>query len=133
MLSFKEVFHNNFHLLISVKENMFHFISIIDAGIQKKRHGSGMTTLIISSKRNEWYNEVFKTLKDSSILLKIITKTIEHETKEQKGKFLGIPLGTLDASLLGNMLGGKDIVSAGYGNKQGQGIVRASYCFKMDF
>ena len=70
--------------------------------------------------------KIFKTLKDSSILLKIITK-------KQKGEFLGILLGTLDTSLLGNMLGGKDIVSAGYGNKQGQGIVRASYCFKMDF
>ena len=33
MLSFKEVFHNNLHLLISVKENVFHFSSIIDAGI----------------------------------------------------------------------------------------------------
>ena len=59
MLSFKEVFYNNLHLLISVKENVFHFSSIIDAGIQKKRHGSGMTTLIISNKRNEWYNEDF--------------------------------------------------------------------------
>ena len=76
--------------------------------------------------------KIFKTLKDSSILLKIINKTIEHETKEQKDEFLGILLGTLDASFLGNMLGGKGIVSARYGNKRGQGIVRKSYCFKMD-
>ena len=34
-------------------------------------------------------------------------------------------LGTLGASLLGNLLAGKGIVRAGYGNKNGKGIVRA--------
>ena len=29
----------------------------IDAGIQKKIHGSGTTALIISNKKNEWHNE----------------------------------------------------------------------------
>ena len=41
-------------------------------------------------------------------------------------------LGTLSASFLGNMLAGKGIVRAGYGNK-GKGIVRAGYGSKMDF
>ena len=36
-------------------------------------------------------------------------------------------LGTLGASLLGNLLPGKGITRAGYGNKQGKGIVRAGY------
>ena len=36
-------------------------------------------------------------------------------------------LGTLLASLLGNVLTGKGIVRAGYGNKQGKGILRAFY------
>ena len=36
-------------------------------------------------------------------------------------------LGTLGYSLLGNMLAGKGIVRAGYGNKHGRGIVRAGY------
>ena len=36
-------------------------------------------------------------------------------------------LGTLGASLLGNMLIGKGIVRAGYGNKKGKGTVRAAY------
>ena len=36
-------------------------------------------------------------------------------------------LGTLLASLLGNVLTGKGIVRAGYGNKQGKGILRAVY------
>ena len=34
-------------------------------------------------------------------------------------------LGTLGASLLGNLLAGKGIVRAGSGNKKGKGVVRA--------
>ena len=59
--------------------------------------------------------------------MKGITKTIENETKEQKGGFSGMFLGTLGASLLGNVLTGKGIVRAGYGNKDRKGIVRAGY------
>ena len=55
-----------------------------------------------------------------------MTKKIANETKEQKGGFLGILLGTLGASLLRNMLAVECIVTAGYGDK-GQGIVRAGY------
>ena len=83
--------------------------SAIDAGIQKKIHGSGKTTLIIS---NEEMNDIIKTfqaLEDSNILLTAITKTIENETKGQKEGFLGILLGTLEASLLGNMLEVKEL------------------------
>ena len=83
--------------------------SAIDAGIQKKIHGSGKTTLIIS---NEEMNDIIKTfqaLEDSNILLRGITKTIENETKGQKEGFLGILLGTLEASLLGNMLEVKEL------------------------
>ena len=36
-------------------------------------------------------------------------------------------LGSLGASLLGNMLAGKGIVRAGYGNKEGKGMIRAGY------
>ena len=90
--------------------------SAIDAGIQKKIHDSGTTTVIIW---NEEINDIMKivpTLEDSNILLKGVTRTIENETKEQKGGFLSMLLGTLGASLLRNMLAGKGIVRAGYGN-----------------
>ena len=50
-------------------------------------------------------------------MFKVITKTIENERKEQKGGFLEMLLGTLGASLLGQMLTGKGILRAGYGNK----------------
>ena len=42
-------------------------------------------------------------------------------------------LGTLGASLLGNMLAGKGIVRAGSVNKKGKGIVRAGYGNETDF
>ena len=42
-------------------------------------------------------------------------------------------LDTLGASLLGNMLAGKIIVRAGFGNKKGKGIVRDGYGKEWDF
>ena len=68
--------------------------------------------------------KIVQALEDSYILLKGVTKTIENKTKEQKGGFLG----TLRASLLGNLLTGKGIIRAGsgdssYENKKGKGIV----------
>ena len=71
--------------------------------------------------------KIVQAYEDSNILLKGVTKTIEKETKEQKGRFLGTLLGILGASLLGNMLTRKGIVRADYGNKEGKGIVRAVY------
>ena len=91
--------------------------SAIDAGIQKKIHGSGTTTLIISNEEMNDIMKIVQALEDSSILLKGVTKTIKNETKEQKGGFLSMLLGTLGASLLGNILAGKGIVRAGYRNK----------------
>ena len=84
----------------------------------KKKHGSGTTTLIIS---NEEVNDILKiveALEDSNILLKRVTNTIKNETKEQKGGFLNMLLGTLGATLLGNSLTGKGIVRAGFGNNK---------------
>ena len=51
--------------------------------------------------------KIVQALKDSNLLLKGVTKTIKNETKEQKGGLLIMLLGTLGASLLGNMLAGK--------------------------
>ena len=56
--------------------------------------------------------------------MKGTTKTIKNETKEQKGRFLGMLLDTLGASLFGNMLTGKGTLRAGYGNKEGKGMLR---------
>ena len=76
--------------------------------------------------------KIFQALEDSNILLKGVTKTIKNKTKEQKGGFLSMLLGTLGTSLLGNLLAGKGIVRAGSGSKKGKGIVRAGYGKEFD-
>ena len=85
--------------------------SAIDAGI-KKKHGSGTTTLIISNKEMNDIMKIIQALEDSNILLKGVTKTINNETKKQKGGFLNMLLGTLGASLLGNLLVRKGIAAS---------------------
>ena len=104
--------------------------SAIDTGI---KNGSGTTTLIISNKEMNDIMKIIQALEDCNILLKVVTKTSKSETKEQKGGFLSILLGTLGASLLGNMSAGKWIIRAGSGNKKGKGIVRADYGKELDF
>ena len=87
--------------------------SAIDGEIQKKIHGSGTTTLIISNEEMNGIMKVAQALEDSDILLKRVTKTIGNKIKEQKAGFLSMLIGTLGASLLGNPLKGKGIVRAG--------------------
>ena len=110
--------------------------SAADAGIHKKILGSGNTTLIISNKDMDDLIKIVKSLEDSGLLLKGVTETVQNEVKEQKGGFVSMLLGTLGASLLGNLLKGKAIYRAGKGKgiiRAGEGIVRAGYGNKMDF
>ena len=85
-----------------------------------------MVKLIIEQ---EDMNDIIKTieaLENSGILLKGVTKTIENETKEQRGGFLSILLGRLGASLLGKLLTGKGMMRTGEGSvatrSKGEGI-----------
>ena len=59
--------------------------------------------------------KIVQALEHFNILLKGVTKT-KNEAKEQKVRFLSMLLGTLGASLLGNLLTGKRIVRADSGN-----------------
>ena len=64
--------------------------SAIDAGILKKRHGSGTMHLIIW---NEEINDIFKavqTLADSNILLKGINKKRKRNKREKKRIFRNV-------------------------------------------
>ena len=101
-------------------------MSAIDGSIQKKIHGSGVK-LIIEQEDMDDVMKITEALENSGILLKGISKTIENETKEQRGGFLSMLLGTLGASLLGNLLtGGNGMMRAGEGIvRAGDGIVRA--------
>ena len=69
--------------------------------------------------------KIVKSLEDSGILLDGITETVKNGVNEQKGGFLSILLGTLDASLLGDLLtkklSGRDVIRAR------EGTIRAGY------
>ena len=99
----------------------------------KKIYGSGTTILLIPNEKMNDIMKIVQALEDSNILLKGVTKTFKNETKEQKGGFLSMLLGTLGASLLGNLLTGKEIVRAGSGNEKGKGIVRVDTGKQCDF
>ena len=115
--------------------------SAVDAGIHKKILGSGNnTTLIIYNEDMDDLIKIAKSFEDSSLLLKGVTESVQNEIKEQKGGFLSMLLGTLGASLLGNLLTGKGAFHArkrvkkkGKGiHRAGEGIVRAGEG-NMDF
>ena len=78
--------------------------SATDAAIYKKMFGFGFTTVIM---------KIVKVLWESGLLIKDVIETIKNEAKEQKEGFLGILLGTLGASLLGDLLAGKFTIRAG--------------------
>ena len=91
--------------------------SAIDAGVQKKIYGSGTTTLVISNEEMNDIMKIVQVFEKSGILLKGVTKKIINETKEQKRSFLSMLLGSLGASLLGDLL---------TKNFSGKGTVRAT-------
>ena len=81
--------------------------SAADAGIHKKILGSdhsNNTTLIRSNDEMDDILKILKYLEDSGLLLKGFSETIQNEAKEQKGGFLSMLLGTLGASLHGDLL-----------------------------
>ena len=91
--------------------------------------GHNKTILIISNNEKDDILKIVQSLENSGVLLKVVSETIIHEAKEQRGGFLSMLLGTLGASLLGDILSkglsGKGviradegIISAGYGSKR---------------
>ena len=109
-------------------------MSAIDGSIQKKIHCSGVKLIIEQEDMNN-IMKIIEASENSGILLKGVTKTIENETKEQRGGFLGMLLGTLGASLLGNLLtGGKGIVRAGDGTvRAGEGSKKENLNLLLPF
>ena len=87
--------------------------SATDAAINKKIIGSGTATLIISNNEMNDILKIVTSLEDSGVLLK--------GAKEQKGGFLSMLLGTLGASLLGNMPAGRGVT------RSGEGTIRVGY------
>ena len=96
-------------------------VLVADAGIHEKILGSGITSLVISNDKMEEIIKIVKSIEDSGLLLKGVSETIQNEGKEEKEGFLRMLLGTLGASLLGNILADKGI------NRAGEGFLRAGY------
>ena len=100
-------------------------MSTTDGSIKKKMLGSGTTTLIILNDEMDDILKIAKSLENSNVLLKGVSETIQNDAKEQRGGFLSMLLGTLGASLLG------DILSKGLSSKgvirAGEGTIRAGY------
>ena len=83
--------------------------SATDVAISKKIFGSGMTTLIISNEKMNGIMKIIAFLEDAGLLIEGVSETIQNEAKEQKSGLLGTLLGTLGASLLGNLLTSKGV------------------------
>ena len=60
--------------------------------------------------------KIVNSLEDSGLLLDRITEIVKNEAKEQKGDFLSALLGTLGASLLGDILF----------SQKGKGVIRSN-------
>ena len=96
----------------------------------------GTTTLIISNDENGDLIKIVKLIEDNSLLIKGVTEADQNEVKEQNGGFLSMLLGTLGASLLGNILCGKGAIATSHRqvvnkkgkrtNRAGEGVIRAS-------
>ena len=71
-----------------------------DAAFHKKMFGSGVTTLMILNGEMNDIMKIVKSLEESGLLIKGVSKTIKNEAKEQKEGFLRMISGSLGASLL---------------------------------
>ena len=119
--------------------------SAADTEIHKQILGSGHchssssashnnTILIISNDEIKDIIKIVKSLSNYSLLPEEVSESVQNEAKEQRGGFISMLLGTLGASLLGNILADKGInraeegvIRAGYGNK------RQNHENKMEF
>ena len=95
-------------------------MSAIDGEIKKKLRGEDIKLVVEDEDMND-IMKIIEALEKSDILLDGVSKTIENEVKEQKEGFLRMLLGTLGASLLGNLLADvKGIMRAGEGTKMSE-------------
>ena len=64
--------------------------------------------------------KIVKYLEESDFLIKGVNETIKNQAENKMGGFLGMLLGLIGASVLGNLLTGKGLTTAG------EGIIRAA-------
>ena len=82
--------------------------------------------------RNEWcYENSLEESGLSGLLIEGVREAIKNnKVKEQRGGYLGMLLGALGASLLGNLLTSKEVMRAGEGTiRVGEGTIWAGQDF----
>ena len=84
-------------------------------------------------------SKIVESLENSGLLLKEVSATVQNHAREQERGFLGMLLGKLGASLIGNILAGKWAIATSQGrgvhragkgwgiNRAGEGIIRGGY------
>ena len=102
--------------------------SAADAGIHLRIRDAcfGLSTVNSPNnfkRRNERYHEIVKSLEVPGLLIKDVSKTIEHEAKKQNNDFFSMLSDTLGANLLGNLLAGKGVI------RVSEGTIRADQDF----
>ena len=78
--------------------------------------------MIISNEEMDDIMKIVTYFKESGLVITRVGEIIKNETKEPKGRFLGMFQGTLGVGLLGNMLGvvgsGDGVIQAGEGTNR---------------
>ena len=96
---------------------------------KKKKKRSAIAMLIISIEEMNDIMKIVNSLDDTGLLIKGVSETIKNEAEEQKGGSLGMVLGTLGVSLLGDLVTGKGVkqskIPGHKSNISGQGVIRA--------
>ena len=67
------------------------------------RRGKGIN-IVVSNDDMDNIIRIIKSPENTVVLIYGVTETVENDTKKQKGRFIRMLLGTLGASMLGNML-----------------------------
>ena len=76
--------------------------------------------------------KIIKSLENTGLLIKSVSKTIKKEAKKQKSGFIGKSLSTLGTSLLGNLLTGKGVMRKGKDTiRADEGTIRVGQGFNV--
>ena len=107
-------------------------VSATDAAIEKKIFGSGTTRLVSSNDNLNDIMTIAESLEDAGLLIKRVSETIKIEVKEQKGGLFSMLLGTLGASLMGNLSTDTSIVAGEETISAGESTIRADQDFQKN-
>ena len=83
--------------------------SAINVAVQREMHRKDVVraregiTLVMSNEDVDDIIKIINSLEKSGVLIDGVSEEVKHEIKKQKGGFLGILLGTLGASMVGNV------------------------------